>query len=281
MRTRPSYLGAFVRHPANRVAMLAAGCAGIFATIPLGWSGLALVGVVTLGSEILAALGICGLPSFRASVDRQHHQQQRNQRRERLLAELAGLGDNDTLAHYQHMYQHMHNRVLALHQTVQDAQTTLTPQDVDKLEDLTVDYLGLSAVSLSLRQRKDHVNEDMVLKRIAALQTQLQNVRLSDEETRQLRSTLAQYDETLQRTRRLAIRRSALEATLLAMPDKMEEVYQLVITAPYASDMGDKLEESLSRLRIAEEVSAELENNETPTLRPVASARSAENVLKA
>lgn len=277
VRTKPSYLGAFVRHPTNRIAMLVAGCAGIFATIPLGWSGLALVGVVALGSEILAALGICGLPSFRANVDRQHHQQQRNQRRERLLVELANLGGNDALAHY----QHMHSRVLALHQTVQDAQTTLTAQDVDKLEDLTVNYLALSAVSLSLRQRKDHVNEDMVLKRIAALQTQLQNTRLSDEEARQLRSALAQYDESLQRARRLAIRRSALEATLLAMPDKMEEVYQLVITAPYASDMGDKLEESLSRLRIAEEVSAELESNEAPPLPPTALARRAENALKA
>ena len=277
MSTKPSYLGAFVRHPANRIAMLAAGCAGIFATIPLGWSGLALVGVVTLGSEILAALGISGLPSFRANVDRQHHQQQRNQRRERLLVELANLGDNDALAHY----RHMHSRVLALHQTIQDAKTTLTAQDVDKLEDMTVDYLALSAVSLSLRQRKDHVNEDMVLKRIAALQTQLQNVRLSDEETRQLRSALAQYDETLQRARRLAIRRSALEATLLAMPDKMEEVYQLVITAPYASDMGDKLEESLSRLRIAEDVRAELESNEAPPLPPTALAHKAGNALKA
>lgn len=280
MNTKPSYLGAFVRHPANRIAMLAAGCAGIFATIPLGWPGLALVGVVTLGSEILAALGICGLPSFRASVDRQHHQQQRSQRRERLLAELANLGGNDALAYLAH-YQHMHSRVLALHQTIQDAKTTLTPQDVDKLEDMTVDYLALSAVSLSLRQRKNHANEDMVLKRIAALQTQLQNSRLSDEETRQLRSALAQYDETLQRARRLAIRRSALEATLLAMPDKMEEVYQLVITSPYASDMGDKLEESLSRLRIAEEVSAELESSETPTPHPAASARRAENAIKA
>ncbi len=278
MSTKPSYLGAFVRHPTNRIAMLAAGCAGIFATIPLGWSGLALVGVVALGSEILAALGICGLPSFRSSVDRQHHQQQRNQRRERLLLELANLGGNDALVAH---YRHMHSRVLALHQTVQDAKTTLTPQDVDKLEDMTVDYLALSAVSLSLRQRKDHVNEDMVLKRIAALQTQLQNSRLSDEEARQLRSALAQYDESLQRARRLAIRRSALEATLLAMPDKMEEVYQLVITAPYASDMGDKLEESLSRLRIAEEVRAELESNEAPPLPPTALAHKAGNALKA
>ena len=44
------------------------------------------------------------------------------------------------------------------------------------------------------------------------------------------------------------------------MPDKMEEVYQLVITSPYSTEMGGKLEESLSRLRIAEEVAAEFDD---------------------
>jgi len=57
------------------------------------------------------------------------------------------------------------------------------------------------------------------------------------------------------------VRRSALEATLVSMPDKIEEVYQLVITSPYATDMGSKLEDSLARLRIAEEVAAEFDDD--------------------
>ncbi|MBK7003400.1 MAG: hypothetical protein IPH35_26965 [Rhodoferax sp.] len=151
MRDKPSYLGAFLRHPTNRIAMLAASCVGIFATIPLGWSGLALVGVVALGSEVLAALGIPGLPAFRAHVDRQHAQQQRSQRRERLLGELANLGGGDALA----AYQHMDRRVQAIHQSVQDGQTTLTHQDVDKLEDLSVDYLGLCVVNCRCASAKN------------------------------------------------------------------------------------------------------------------------------
>jgi hypothetical protein len=75
-----------------------------------------------------------------------------------------------------------------------------------------------------------------------------------------LRSALAEYTEVMNRSRRLAVRRSALEATLIAMPDKMEEVYQLVITSPYSSDMGSKLEESLAHLRLAEEVAAEFDS---------------------
>lgn len=257
MSEKPSYLGAFLSHSANRMTLLAATCAAIFASIPYGWEGLALVGVVTLGTEVLAALGIPELPPFKAWVDREHRRQSRALRQSRLLDELASLGDSNALANYRHMV----SRVQALYMTASDTRTTLTREDVEKLEDLTVDYLGLSVVNASLRQRKDRAGEDMVLSRIAGLQTQLQKPGLPDEEQRQLRNALAEYTEVMNRSRRLAVRRSALEATLISMPDKMEEVYQLVITSPYSTDMGSKLEESLSRLRIAEEVAAEFDDS--------------------
>ena len=260
MSEKPSYLGAFLRHPANRMTLLAATCAAIFASIPYGWEGLALVGVVALGSEVLAALGIPELPLFKAWVDREHRRQSRAQRQSRLLDELASLGDAAALANYRHMV----SRVQALYMTASDTRTTLTSEDVEKLEDLTVDYLGLSVVNASLRQRKDRAGEELVVNRIAGIQTQLQKPGLPDDEQRQLRSALVEYTEVMNRSRRLAVRRSALEATLISMPDKMEEVYQLVITSPYSTDMGSKLEESLSRLRIAEEVAAEFDD--VPTL---------------
>lgn len=273
MDPKPSYLGAFLKHPNNRVALLACGVAAIFASIPFGWTGLALVGVVALGTEALAALAIPGLPSFRTAVDRAQHQQARAQRRIQLLAELSNYGDTNAMATYQHMV----GRVQALYQAASDSRTTLTRQDVEKLEDLTVDYLGLCVVNLSLKTRRDHASEDVVLKRIASLQAQLQNPALPEDEVRQLRSALAEYTEVMNRSRRLAVRRSALEATLISMPDKMEEVYQLVITSPYSTDMGGKLEESLSRLRIAEEVAAEFDTTEPFAFdtRPMAGSASA------
>jgi hypothetical protein len=261
LNPKPSYLGAFLRHPANRTALLAAGVVAIFASIPMGLAGLALVGTLAVGTEILAALMVPSLPSFKAWVDREAHHQSLSQRRQLLIAELRDRGDSDALATYQHMWE----RVQALYQTAGDRQTTLTRQDVEKLDTLTVDYLGLCAVNASLRRRKDPTSEDQVNRRIANVEAQLRNPALGDEEARQLRATLAEYTEVLNRSRRLAVRRSALEATLVAMPDKMEEVYQLVITSPYATDMGSKLEDSLSRLRIAEEVAAEFDDADLAT----------------
>jgi hypothetical protein len=253
---KPSYLGAFLRHPVNRTALLAAGVVAIFASIPMGMAGLLLVGTLALGTEILAALTVPSLPSFRSWVDRQAHHQRLDQRRRLLIAELQERGESGALSTYQHMWE----RVQALYQTAGDRQTTLTRPDVEKLDTLAVDYLALSAVNASLRRRKESISEDQVNRRIANVEAQLGNPALGEEESRQLRATLAEYTEALNRSRRLAVRRSALEATLVAMPDKMEEVYQLVITSPYATDMGSKLEDSLSRLRIAEEVAAEFDD---------------------
>lgn len=253
MDSKPSYLGAFLKHPTNSAALLVAACAAVFASFPLGWAGVGLVGVVALGTEALAALTIPSLPSFRAWVDRQWQEKTHGERRAQLLAELRQQNAKATLS----TYAEMCSRVQALYKTAGDSRTALTRQDVEKLDELTLDYLSLSLVHRSLQQRNDGASENQLSQRIAELQGQLQKPHFSEEELRQIRGTLAQFTDALQRTRRLAVRKSALEATLLSMPDKMEEVYQLVITSPYSTEMGGKLEESLARLRIAEEVAAE------------------------
>ncbi len=176
-------------------------------------------------------------------------------RRSPLIAQLTQYGDSAALA----AYQQMGVRVQALYQTAKDRRTTLTPADVEKLEDLTVDYLELSVVLRSLAQRKDTASDSVAAKRIATLRTHLEQPGLPDDEARQLRAALTEYSDAIARSRRLAVRRCALEATLAAMPDKFEEVYQRVMTAPYSTEMGNMLEESLSRLRIAEDVAAEFE----------------------
>lgn len=263
---QPSYLRAFLTHPNNRMAVLAAGVAAVFASIPLGWQGAALVGIMALGFEVLATLVVPSLPSFKAWADRDQRYQARSMRQSQLIAELTQYGDSQALTAYQQMW----SRVQALYLTAQDRSTTLTPSDVEKLEDLTVDYLSLSVVLKSLAQRKDTISDGVAAKRIAALQAQLAQPGLPDSEARQLRTALAEYSDAIQRSRRLAVRRSALEATLTAMPDKFEEVYQRVMTAPCSTEMGNMLEESLSRLSMAEDVEAEFETlsaGDRPTAR--------------
>lgn len=256
MSGKVSYVGEFFAHRNNQFAMLGATCAAVFASMPYGWNGFALVGVLALGAEIIGALTIPDLPSFRASVDSRLQRQAREQRRAALLGELKAHGDTAAMASYQHMCE----RVAALYRTAGDSRSTLARKDVENLDNLTVDFLGLCLLNLSLRSRKESASADVVQKKIDAIESQLERPGTPPDEERQLRRAMAQYAEVLQRARRLAIRRASLEAMLLSMPDKMEEVYQLVMSSPYSSDIGAELEESLSRLRIAEEVAAEFDD---------------------
>ena len=253
-----SYFGAFLAHPRNLLFLAAAGCAAAFSSIPFGLPAVGVIGVITLGVEIIAALVVPDLPSFRAAVDAQSSSQTRAERQGRLLRELQERGERRALE----TFEHMRSRVSELYQTAGDASTTLTAADVDKLADLTVDYLNLSLVNISLRDRRTQVSDEDVRKRIVLLQAQLKTPSLAADEEHQIQKALAEYVEAENRSRRLTVRRNALEATLLSLPDKLEEVYQLVMAAPFSTEMGSKIEESLSRLRIAEEVSAEFDSGD-------------------
>ena len=266
-----SYFGAFLGHSRNLLFLAAAGCAAAFASIPFGWPALGVIAVVTLGVEAIAALVVPDLPSFRAAIDAQYSKQSRVERQGRLLRELQERGDKRALE----TFEHMDSRISALYQTAGDTHTTLAVADVDKLADLTIDYLSLCLVNLSLKERRAQVSDEDVRKRIASLQAQLNAPALASDEEHQIQKALAEYVEASNRSRRLEVRRNALEATLVSLPDKIEEVYQLVMAAPFSAEMGSKIEESLSRLRIAEEVSAEFDSDELFNLGSPASDLSA------
>ena len=139
---KPSYLGAFLRHPSNRNALLLAALAAVGASFPLGMSGVALVGILALGAETLAALLVPSLPSFRAWVDRSQRFDGRAARKDQLIAEIRQLGDSRVLSTYQHMW----TRVQSLYQTVQQFLQELVQSS------LSLCFCSISVHALSARK---------------------------------------------------------------------------------------------------------------------------------
>ena len=119
-----SYLSAFLGHPRNLLFLAAATCVAMFASIPYGLPALEIVAVTTLGIEILAALFIPDLPSFRASVDARNRGASRLARQTLLVNQLSQRGENRALE----TFEHMRSRVNELYQTAGDSSTTLTTQ---------------------------------------------------------------------------------------------------------------------------------------------------------
>jgi hypothetical protein len=71
----------------------------------------------------------------------------------------------------------------------------------------------------------------------------------------------------------MGARRSALEATLVSMPVRMEEVYQMVMSSPQAGNLSQLLEESVSKLRLAEEAALDMEHALGPARAALVPAR--------
>lgn len=255
MSKSTSYWRAFLRHPYNQTLVFAAAAAAVLASFPFGWDGMALVLLGLAAVEIVGLAVVPELPPFKAAVDKHEAHTEREAWRARLLQEIRVQGSSNHLQSYEKMCV----RVQSLYGTATDTSTTLTQRDVEQLDLLTVDYLGMCLSDALLKAEEGSESTASITSKLKAVEQKLARGELGAEQAQQLNGAKAAYEETLARQERMFSRRAALEATLVAMPVRMEEVYQMVMTAPRAGNLSALLEESVSKLRVAEEVALGVE----------------------
>ena len=94
---------------------------------------------------------------------------------------------------------------------------------------------------------------------------------------RQLQKARAEYVVILERHNRMISRKRALDAAMLSMPDQLEEIYQTIMTTPLTEDVGSQLEESIAKLRLQEDIEAELAGDMTEAVPGIAALHRIEN----
>ncbi|MBK9574691.1 MAG: hypothetical protein IPO43_19215 [Rhodoferax sp.] len=250
-----SYWRAFLTHPYNQMVIWGAAAAGVFASFPYGWDGLALALLALAAVEVVGLAVVPGLPPFIASVDQKARRAERKAKRERLLSEVRMHGGSSHLRAYEQMSQ----RVESLYRMASDTATSLSEREVEQLDDLTVNYLAMCLSDAVMRAKDGADNNGVTERKLRALTQRLAQGGLAQDDEQQLLRAKQEYEEALARHQRMDIRRSALEASLVSMPVRMEEVYQMVMTAPSAGKLSALLEESMSKLRTAEEVNFDVE----------------------
>lgn len=255
MKQDVSYWKAFLAHPYNQVVVWGAAAAGVLASFPYGWDGLALALLALAAVEVIGLAVVPGLPTFIASVDQKTRRAERKAKRERLLSEVRMHGGSTHLR----AYEQMSLRVDSLYRMASDTATSLSEREVEQLDDLTVNYLAMCLSDAAMRAKDGADNSGAAERKLRALSQRLAQGGLAQEDEQQLLRAKQEYEEALARQQRMDIRRSALEASLVSMPVRMEEVYQMVMTAPSAGKLSALLEESISKLRTAEEVSFDVE----------------------
>jgi hypothetical protein len=158
-------------------------------------------------------------------------------------------------------------RVDALEQMVKSRTCSLKVGDIDRLRDACRDYLARWLASETVKERQQQVRIKDVERRLETVEEMLASDR-TDIDRRQLGKAQEDYARLIDRQKRLASRMMAIDASLLSMPDAIEEVFQHAVSSPMASDASEKLQEAVDRLGIEEELEAdireELQNISTP-----------------
>ena len=255
MKTDVSYWKAFLTHPYNQMLVWGATAAGVLASFPYGWDGLALALLALAAVEVVGLAVVPGLPPFIASVDQKARHAERKAKRERLLSEVRMHGGSSHLRAYEQMSQ----RVESLYRMASDTATSLSEREVEQLDDLTVNYLAMCLSDAAMRARDGADHSGAADRKLRVLTQRLAQGGLAPDDEQHLLRAKQEYEEALARQQRMDIRCSALEASLVSMPVRMEEVYQMVMTAPSAGKLSALLEESISKLRTAEEVNFDVE----------------------
>lgn len=250
------YWLAFLKHPYNKA--LAAGMVALSVALSLPWGadGLGL-GLLALAAMQMVGLALVpGLPPFQAWVDKRDRLYEREARRARLLEEIEAHGGSGHVR----SYEQMGGRVASLYRMASDSSTALTAREVEQLDDLTVDYLRMCLSDAVMRGSGTAELAPVVVRKLRDVERRIDEGGLLPGDEQQLRQAKADYEEAITRQARMTTRRSAMEASLVSMPVRLEEVYQMVMTSPQAGNLSQMLEESVSKLRLAEEAARDVEH---------------------
>lgn len=255
---KPPYLREWLTSQGNVYAFLGSVAAAAVLSIPFGFGVGAIPLIAFAAGEVIAGMYVPSSITFRDKVDRSYREAARNATRAHLVEEISRRMPGEArMDRTFETYDRMTERVNSLYQLVADRRTQLSASDVEKLDDATIDYLCVQLALLIIDDRSAAVDRADIERRVAAIDRELAAKQPGTDE-RQLIRARNDYLALASRHRRMASRRAALEAALMAMPDQMEEIYQAIITAPTSHELGAKLGDAVANLRLREDIEIEL-----------------------
>ena len=235
--------------PLNLNLGLLSAAAATFLSIPFGLAGAVLPLLAFGAGEAIAAMFIPSSATFRNKVDRAWKLRRRALATEHLQREIMHRA-REKDPRWQ-VLTRLRERIESLGEMIRHRQSGIAERDLDRLEDASVDYLGLWLADLSMVERQAAVNEREIEQRIADYS---QRIEAGAVDARSLQKARADLEELLVRHRRLSSRKAAVEAALLSLPDAVEEIYHAVVSTPASGEGGARLQEAIERLRLEEEL---------------------------
>ncbi|MDP9141979.1 MAG: hypothetical protein M3O62_14450 [Pseudomonadota bacterium] len=251
----PNYLMEMLTSTTNVVACLGVALLGTVLSYRYGAAGFAVPVILGMGAEIVAAMFIPSMSTFRNKVDRQFRRDRRMKLIEGLRLQLAQNGVNHNNEGWDR-----YNRLCSLHEAMEGLRASgrggLTVNDVERFGDARVDHLSLWMSLINLEQRAESANPRSLENRMSDLKRQME-IPGAD------RSVLERALKDLERLRaglgNLTGRRATIETKMMSLLDTAEEVYHMASVSGGSTGSSAQLQEALERLRIKESVERSLD----------------------
>ncbi len=246
-----NYLKEMISSQTSMLGAVGAVAAGAVLSIPLGLGFAAIPVLGFVAAEAIAALFIPDSPVFRRKVELRKRRERRAQARDHLTREIEGRVGAD--ASNWAAYERMRARLESLKELVKHRDSAMSDDDLERLEDASVDYLGLWLARIVMAERRNTVDVRKIQRKIAEIVDQLQRSE-GAVEIRRLEKARDDLERILKRQEELWTRETSVEAAMLSMADTFEEVYQRVMTNPKSVDVAAQLNEAVDRMKVEEEL---------------------------
>lgn len=257
------YLQEMLLNPVNINIGLGALALGAVASIPFGLSFGSIPLLAFLAGDVVASLYIPSSDKFKKEVDRKYRIKNRETIRINLLNEIKKKFDlvknNNKYNHIYINYEKMNNVIKSLYDYANNSKTKLHRHEVEQLDDVTVEYLRLWLAKIVIEERGSSFEIDDIKKRVNVINNNLP-LQKTDVDKRQLEKAKNEYTSMINRHNRMSIKIVAIDAAIISIPDQVNEVYQMIITTPVGEDISGKLNESLSKLILQEDIEIELDS---------------------
>jgi hypothetical protein len=248
---KTSYLGEMIKHRYNMYGALTSLAAASVLSIPFGF-GVALLPLLgyAAGTSI-AALFVPTSRRFRDIVDRKKRSAAREAARTHLIGEIERRVDKGH--HYWNSYHRLLERRDSLKQVAEQGDSAISLDDIERLDDTTVDFLGVWLGRIAISERERTFDDDDVKRRIKRIDAEIEEVK-DEGNKRRLTKARADLKALLKRRREMRTREASAEAQMLSICDTFDELYQRIMAAPTSQEAASQLRMSVEHLNIEEEL---------------------------
>lgn len=248
-----NYFLEMVKSKGNFWGLMGGLAVGSVAAIATGIAPAILIPVVAqAGLNGILGLFLPDSPVFRSMIDRKKRAERRVVARQHLEAEIRRRvpGEHN---HWE-TYGRLAEQLKALHRTAKAQDTTLTLQDVERLDDSTLDYLRLWLARIILHERKQSSDVRKIEARLAKVEHELKTTELPFMDRQRLERAREDLDKVLKRRASYDRSEHSMAASMISLAEAFTELHHRITANPTGEDWGSYVENTVERMAVTEEL---------------------------